>query len=112
MGEGEVGGEGLAAGRDVRPARGGAFGREFIVRVLGGGGREFGIKGARAQGGLRGEVGRDGEVWHGLASVRVLTKRYGRGCDQAGPHGAPGWRAPAPEVLMPGYPVRLPVGLT
>ena len=32
---GEVGGEGLPAGRDVRPARGGAFGRVFIVRVLG-----------------------------------------------------------------------------
>ena len=55
---------------------------------------------------------RDGEVWHGLASVRVPPGRYGRGCDQAGPPGAPGWRAPAPEVLMPGYPVRLPVGLT
>ena len=50
--------------------------------------REFGIKGARAQGGLRGEVGRDGEVWHGLASVRVPPGRYGRGCDQAGPPGA------------------------
>ena len=98
MGEGEVGGEGLAAGRDVRPARGGAFGREFIVRVLGAArvwhqGRQG--TGRASRGGR--------EVWHGLASVRVLTERYGRGCDQAGPHGAPGWRAPAPEVLMPGY---------
>ena len=54
----------------------------------------------------------DREVFYTLLEVRVLTERYRRTYNQVRPHSSLGYRPPAPEALMPAYPVLVPVGRT
>ena len=43
----------------------------------------------------------DGEVFHTMPEVRVLTERYWRTCNRVRPHSSLGLRPPAPEALLP-----------
>ena len=58
------------------------------------------------------EVAVERSEWRGAVAGGCLCGRDGRRQDRAGPHGSPGLRARAPEVLMPGYPVPVLAGLT
>ena len=52
------------------------------------------------------------ELYYTLLEVRVLTERYRRTYNRSRQHRALGYRPPAPEALLPVYPVPTPVGLT
>src|SRR3712207_5152381 len=68
-----------------------------------GGGRGGALhRGRRAE--LRDEL-LDGEVFHTVREAQVLIERWRRHFNTVRPHGALGYRPPAPEVFMPKPPL-------
>ena len=52
------------------------------------------------------------EVFYTLLEVKVLTEQYRQTYNRVRPHISPGFRPPAPDVLMPADPVPVLAGLT
>ena len=43
----------------------------------------------------------DGEIFYSLREAEVVIESWRRHCNQVRPHASLGYRAPAPEVVMP-----------
>ncbi len=49
----------------------------------------------------------DGEIFHGLREAQVVIEGWRRHYDAVRPHASLGYRAPAPEVVVPALAARI-----